>query len=67
MIADATSATGDTRAAKWKEVFKYIHNDQVIDVMLWHMVGFSRVNKRLDFAPTIRTNSELQLSQIRFK
>jgi peptide/nickel transport system substrate-binding protein len=67
MIADATAATGDARAAKWSEVFKYIQSDQVIDVMLWHMVGFSRVNKRLDFKPTIRTNSELQLSQIRFK
>jgi len=67
MIADATAATGDERAAKWSEVFKYIHDDTVNDVLLWHMVGFSRVNPRLDFAPTIRTNSELQLDQIGFK
>jgi len=67
MIADATSATGDERAAKWGEVFEYIHSDAVSDVLLWHMVGFSRVNPRLDFAPTIRTNSELQLDQIGFK
>jgi peptide/nickel transport system substrate-binding protein len=67
MIADATAATGDARAAKWSELFKYIHSDKVVDVMLWHMVGFSRVNARLDFKPTIRTNSELQLAQIRFK
>ncbi|NNE89909.1 MAG: peptide ABC transporter substrate-binding protein [Silicimonas sp.] len=67
MIADASLATGDERAAKWSEVFKYIHTDQVIDVLLFHMVGFSRVNERLDFQPTIRTNSELQLSQIGFK
>ncbi len=67
MIADATGATGDARAAKWSELFKYIHSDKVVDVMLWHMVGFSRVNSRLDFKPTIRTNSELQLAQIRFK
>jgi peptide/nickel transport system substrate-binding protein len=67
MIADATSATGDERAAKWNEVFEYIHSDAVNDVLLWHMVGFSRVNPRLDFTPTIRTNSELQLDQIGFK
>jgi peptide/nickel transport system substrate-binding protein len=67
MIADATAATGSTREAKWKDTFKYIHEDLVGDVMLFHMVGFSRVNDRLDFTPSIRTNSELQLSQIAFK
>ncbi len=67
MIADATAATGEERAAKWKELFGYLHEDVIADVMLFHMVGFSRVNNRLDFTPTIRTNSELQLSQIKFK
>lgn len=67
MIAAATAATGDERAAKWKELFGYLHEDLIADVMLFHMVGFSRVNERLDFKPTIRTNSELQLSQIEFK
>lgn len=67
MILDATTATGAEREAKWAETFKYIHTDKVYDVQLFHMVGFSRVNPRLDFTPTIRTNSELQLSQIGFK
>ncbi|MCJ7872029.1 ABC transporter substrate-binding protein [Phaeobacter sp. J2-8] len=67
MIADATAATGDERAAKWKALFSYLHEEIIADVMLFHMVGFSRVNPRLDFAPSIRTNSELQLSQIKFK
>ena len=66
MMAAATIATGDEREAKWSELFKYIHADEVKDVNLFHMVGFSRVNPRLDFEPTIRTNSELQLSQIGF-
>ncbi|MCP4382813.1 MAG: peptide ABC transporter substrate-binding protein, partial [Hyphomicrobiales bacterium] len=61
MIAEATALTGDERSEKWSEIFKYIHEDVVADVMLFHMVGFSRVNPRLDFTPTIRTNSELQL------
>jgi peptide/nickel transport system substrate-binding protein len=67
MIAEATAATGDEREAKWRALFGYLHNDIVADVLLFHMVGFSRVNPRLDFEPTIRTNSELQLSQIGFK
>jgi peptide/nickel transport system substrate-binding protein len=39
----------------------------VPDVSLFHMVGFTRVNKRLNFRPSIATNSELQLSLIGFK
>jgi peptide/nickel transport system substrate-binding protein len=67
MIAAATAATGDEREAMWKQVFRYIHEDIVADVMLFHMVGFSRVGERIDFEPTIKTNSELQLAQIEFK
>lgn len=67
MMADATAATGDARGAAWSPVFAKIHNEIVADVFLFHMVGYSRVSERLDFTPTIATNSELQLSQIKFK
>ncbi len=67
MIADATAATGDEREQLWSALFAYINDDVAADVLLWHMVGFSRVNPRLDFTPTIKTNSELQLQQIGFK
>ncbi|MGL4310190.1 MAG: ABC transporter substrate-binding protein [Paracoccaceae bacterium] len=66
-IADATAATGDARATAWPPVFKKVHEELVADVFLFHMVGFSRVSEKLDFVPTIATNSELQLSQIKFK
>jgi len=66
MIAAATAATGDEREQLWSDTFAYIHDEIVGDVMLFHMVGFSRVNPRLDFQPTIKTNSELQLAQISF-
>ena len=67
MIAAATAATGDERKKLWEDTFAYVFNDVVADVFLWHMVGFTRVNERLDFEPTIKTNSELQLAQIGFK
>lgn len=67
MIADATASVGAEREAKWKDLFAYIHEENVTDVFLFHMVGFSRVGERLDFEPTIKTNSELQLAQISFK
>lgn len=67
MIADATAATGDDRTSKWSDLFAYLHDEITADVQLFHMVGFSRVSERLDFTPTIATNSEIQLSQIGFK
>jgi len=67
MIADATTATDAKREALWKELFAYTQQEAASYVLLFHMVGFSRVGKRLDFTPTIKTNSELQLDQIGFK
>ena len=43
MIADATASVGAEREAKWKDLFAYIHEENVTDVFLFHMVGFSRV------------------------
>lgn len=67
LIARATVATGDERTALWQEVFAKINDEIISDIPLFHMVGYSRVSPRLDFQPTIATNSELQLSQISFK
>ncbi len=66
LIADATAAVGEDRGPAWSKVFQAVW-DHVDDIFLFHMVGFSRVSDRLDFKPTISTNSELQLSQIGFK
>lgn len=67
MIAKATSATGEERTKLWKELFAKVNQEIIADIPMFHMVGFTRVSPRLDFKPTIATNSELQLSQIRFK
>lgn len=67
LIARASAATGDERAALWSEVFAYVHDTVVADVLLFHMVGLSRVSERLEFTPTIATNAQLQLSEISFK
>ncbi len=67
MITDATAATGDKRVEDWKKLIAYLYNDEVADVLMFHMVGFARVNPRIAFTPTIATNSQLQLSEISFK
>lgn len=66
-IAKASAATGDERRKLWQEVMRRLHEDIVPDVQMFHMVGFSRINSRLDFTPSISTNSELQLAQVKFK
>lgn len=65
-ITAASAATGDERRELWQEVFRRLHEDIVPDVQMFHMVGFSRVNPRLNFTPSISTNSEVQLAQIKF-
>jgi peptide/nickel transport system substrate-binding protein len=67
LIDAAGVATGDERREKYEEAFRMIHEDIVADVELFHMVGFTRVNPRLNFTPSISTNSELQLAHIAFK
>jgi peptide/nickel transport system substrate-binding protein len=65
-IKAATAATGDNRRKIWQEVQRRLHQDIVPDVQMFHMVGFSRVNPRINFTPSISTNSELQVSQVKF-
>jgi peptide/nickel transport system substrate-binding protein len=67
MIVEAGAATGDERRQMFQEIFRILHEEIVPGVMLYHMVGFSRVSPRLEFKPSIATNSELQLQQISFK
>ncbi|WP_182084045.1 ABC transporter substrate-binding protein [Aureimonas sp. ME7] len=67
LITRASAATGEERAKLWSELFAHVHDDVVADVLLFHMVGFARVAERLDFRPSIATNSQLQLSEIGFK
>lgn len=67
IITNAGQATGDERTAMFKDAFKVINDDIIADVPMYHMVGYTRVNPRLNFTPSLSTNSELQLSQVTIK
>ena len=43
-----------------------VHEDLVADIMMFYMVGYTRVGPRVDFTPDISTNSELQVAKIKF-
>lgn len=67
LIAKATALSGPERIKSWQEVMKIVHEDMVADVFLFHLVYYARVGKRIVFAPTSATNSEIPLEQIVFK
>jgi peptide/nickel transport system substrate-binding protein len=67
MIERATAATGEERAKSWSDLFAYLHDEVVPDVLLFHMVSYARVGDRISFTPTIATNSQLELANISFK
>ena len=46
---------------------RIIYEDMVAHVWLYHMVGYSRVGSRIDFKPSISTNSEIQVSKMTLK
>jgi peptide/nickel transport system substrate-binding protein len=67
LIEKASTLSGEERSKTWQEVFRVINEDLVSDVWMFHMVGYSRVGKRINFTPSISTNSELHLEEITFK
>lgn len=67
LIEKASTLSGDERRKTWQEVFRIIHEDMVADVWMYHMVGYSRVGNKINFTPSISTNSELHLEEITFK
>jgi peptide/nickel transport system substrate-binding protein len=67
LIAKAQVSTGNERKNLWQAVFKRIHEELIPDVVLFHMVGYSRVGKRINFKPTVATNNEVPLAQITFR
>lgn len=66
LVLAASEMSGVERVQAWEEAFAMIF-EMVPDVMLFHQVAYSRVGPRLDFKPSIATNSEIQLSQIKLK
>lgn len=67
MIDDALAATGEERGVKLREVNRYIAEELVPDVKMFHMVGFMRVGPRLDFQPTNAEAGQLELARIKFR
>ncbi len=66
-ILRATGLGGEERVKAWQEIFRKQYEDIVTSVFLYHMVGFTRVNPRIDFVPDVTTNAELRIQEIKFR
>jgi len=67
LIIEGGQATGDKRRELYQQAFRRITKDIVPDVMLFHLVGSSRVGPRIDFKPNALTNNELPIAAITLK
>ena len=65
--AASAAPIGPDRVKIWQKVFKRLHEDIVHNIMMYHMVGYTRVGERIAYEPTIATNSEVQLAAISLK
>ena len=63
----AATLTGDERAKAYQEVFRVLYEEIVPDINMFHMVGYSRVGSRIDFKPSVATNAEIQIANMKFK
>jgi peptide/nickel transport system substrate-binding protein len=67
LIEKAQVALGEERRKLWQAAFKRIDQEITPNVMLYHMVGYARVGKRINYKPSIATIGEIPLAQITFK
>jgi peptide/nickel transport system substrate-binding protein len=67
MIEKATVTSGEERKKLWQAVFTRIGDENISDVPLFHMVGYTRVGKRINYKPSIETNSQVHVQKITFK
>ncbi|SON58445.1 Dipeptide-binding protein (plasmid) [Hartmannibacter diazotrophicus] len=66
-IAGALEATGAERTKDFQTIFDKVHNEIVADIPMFHMIGYTRVGPRLDWKPSLATNSEIPIADIRLK
>jgi peptide/nickel transport system substrate-binding protein len=67
MLDKAQVSTGAERKNLWQAAFKRIYEENVSNVMLFHMVGYARVGTRINFKPTLVTGREIELGDITFR
>ena len=66
-VAKVAMMTGQERTDGWREIHRYLYEEAVPSVFMYHMVGYARVSKRINYVPDITTASEIRIQEITFK
>lgn len=66
-IQKAQGSADAERARNFQTVFKRVQEDVVSEVVLYHMVGYTRVSPRINYKPDIFTSNQIRLDKISFK
>jgi peptide/nickel transport system substrate-binding protein len=66
-IDEARNSTDKARTAAFQEIFAEVHDRIVVDIPMFHMIGYTRVGPGIDWRPNLTTNSEIPLAEIRLK
>jgi peptide/nickel transport system substrate-binding protein len=66
-VNKVATLTGDARTEGWREIHRYLYEDVMPSVFMYHMVGYARVSKRVDYVPDITTASEIRIQEINFR
>ena len=59
LIGEALDATDSPRTKAFQEIFAEVHDRIAVDIPMFHMIGYTRVGKDLDWRPNLTTNSEI--------
>ena len=61
------SETGEARQKGFYEIFDKAQNEYATMVPLFHMTAITRVSDRVDWKPTITTNSQIDVQKMKLK
>ena len=59
--------SGTERLEGWQNIYRVLYEDEVPVIPLYHMIGYTRVNPRIDFRPDVTSNAEIRIQEIKFK
>ena len=66
LLSEASAATGEERRKLFQAANKYIQQNVVPDVIMYHMISVMRISPRLRYQPNLTTNGKIELSNITF-
>ena len=66
LIDKGMIATGEERRQIFQELFRYLHEEVNVDLLLFHQVAYARINPRINYDVQGKNDSNFYLEQVTF-